>query len=103
MFHQIPALLGHTLQLVNEFPSHMTQSVLVCYLCAKTWIKHVVCKPFSSRILVSYSSLALLNISLADFQSQMLWGLIFSVLDPWDGEPSVGLRALTPQGEPPQL
>lgn len=32
----------------------------------------------------------------------MLWGLIFLVQDPWAGEPDVGLRTLTPVGEPLQ-
>ena len=30
----------------------------------------------------------------------MFWELIFAVQDPWPGEPDVGLRALTPVGEP---
>ena len=41
---------------------------------------------------VSYSSLALLDISPAGFQSQMFWGLIFLMQEPWAGEPDVGLR-----------
>ncbi|XP_011369325.1 uncharacterized protein LOC105299339, partial [Pteropus vampyrus] len=34
-----------------------------------------------------------------DFHSQMLWGLFFLVLIFWAGEPSVGVRPLTPQGD----
>lgn len=52
-------------------------------------------EPFKSSILVS---MVLLDISSTDFQSQMLWGFIFSVLAPWAGEPKAGLVPLTPQG-----
>ena len=32
----------------------------------------------------------------------MLWGLVFLAQDPQTGEPGVGLRSLTPVGEPLQ-
>lgn len=35
----------------------------------------------------------------ADFQSQMVWGLMFLELDSRTGEPGVGQRALTHTGE----
>lgn len=44
----------------------------------------------------------LLQLSPSGLQSQILWGLIFLVPDPWAGEPDVGLRTLTPVGEPLQ-
>ena len=50
------------------------------------------------RVLVSHSPLALPNLSLAGFQSQALWGLVFLVQVPWPGEHDVGLVSLTPQG-----
>lgn len=54
-----------------------------------------VCINFKSRIPVSYSPLALLNISPADFQSQTFWGLVFSEQGPharspvWGTDPSL--------------
>ena len=43
--------------------------------------------------------MGLLQLSLNGLQSQMLWGLIFPVLDPRAGEPDVALNTLTPVGE----
>ena len=43
---------------------------------------------------------ALLNVSPNGFQTRMLLGRVFPVQDPQDGEPSVGLRHLTPWGGP---
>ena len=45
---------------------------------------------------VSHSPLALLKIIPTDLQSQMFWGLVFLVQEPWAGESNVGLRPLTP-------
>ena len=51
--------------------------------------------PFKSRVSVSCSPpVALLNLSPTGFQSQMFWGLIFLVQEPWAGERDVGLRTL---------
>ena len=62
----------------------------------------ILCAPFKSGISISYSLLALLNVSPTDLQSQMFWGLVFLVQDSWAGEPDMGLRPLTPLGEPLQ-
>ena len=59
--------------------------------------EHVRCCMHPLRMeSVSYSLLALPNVSPANFQSQTLWGLIFSVQNPHAGEPDVGLGPLTP-------
>lgn len=42
----------------------------------------------------SYIPPALLKMSPTSFQSQMSWGLVFLVLDPWAREPNVGLGNL---------
>ena len=44
--------------------------------------------------------MGLQKLSPTGLQSQMLWGLIFLVQDPWAGEPDMRLRTLTPMGEP---
>ena len=62
----------------------------------------ILCAPFKSQVSVSPSPLSLRKLSLADLQSQMLWGLVFLVLDSWAAEPDVGPRTLTPVGEPLQ-
>ena len=55
--------------------------------------------PVKSEVSVSFSPVKLWQLSSAGLQSHMLWGLIFLVLDPWAGEPDMGLRALSPEGE----
>ena len=56
----------------------------------------ILCVPFRCGVSISHSPLGLLKVSPADLQRQMFWGLIFSMLDSWDGKPNVGLRPLTP-------
>lgn len=58
---------------------------------------------FESGVMVSYSPLALPDISSAGFQSQMLWGLVFTMQVPWAREPDVGFGPLTAKGGPPRL
>ena len=55
--------------------------------------------PVKSEVSVSLSPVKLWQLSSAGLQSQMLWGLIFLVLDPWAREPDRGLRVLSPEGE----
>ena len=68
----------------------------------------ISCAPFKSEVSISSSPLkvspppALLKVSPAGLQSQMLWGLIFPVQDPWAGKCNTGLRPLTPLEEPLQ-
>ena len=52
---------------------------------------------------LSHSLLALPKGSPTGLQSQMSWGLIFPVQNPWAGKSNVGLGLLTPWGEPLQL
>ena len=59
----------------------------------------ILCAPFKNEVSISPSPVGLLQLSPAGFQSQMLWGFIFLVLDPWAGEPDMGLRTLTPVRE----
>ena len=73
--HQIPAPPAHTLILVNESSCLMTQ--LLFKLLPLHWdsrVSEFVCEPFQSRASISHDPLALLYISPAGFQSQMLWG-----------------------------
>ena len=63
----------------------------------------VLCALLESGVTISLSPLGLLKVSPTGLQSQMLWGLIFPVLDSWAGEPNMGLRPLTPLGETLQL
>ena len=63
-------------------------------------VREILCMPFKSEVSISCSPLGLLKLSPTVLQSQMLWGLLFLVQDPWAGEPDVGLRSLTPVGEP---
>lgn len=44
-----------------------------------------VCRPFKNEVSVFYTFLALLELSPADFQIQMLWGFIFLMQVPWVG------------------
>ena len=46
--------------------------------------------------------MGLLQVNPGGLQSQMLWELIFPVPESWAGEPDMGLRTLTPVGEPLQ-
>ena len=46
--------------------------------------------------------MGLLQLNPGDLQSQMLWELIFPAPEAWAGEPDMGLRTLTPMGEPLQ-
>ena len=62
----------------------------------------ILCVPLKSKVSISPSSLGLPKLSPAGLQSQMLWGLVFLVQDPWAGTPDVGLRPLTLVGEPLQ-
>ena len=61
------------------------------------------CEPFKSRVLVPHSPLALLDVSPAGFQSQILWELVYLVKVPKAEVPNVGLRPLTPEGGPSRL
>ena len=60
-------------------------------------------EPFKSKVSFSYKTLALLDVSLTGFQSQMLWGFIFPEQLSWAGETDVGFGAVSPQGEPLKL
>lgn len=55
-----------------------------------------------SEASISPSLVGLLQLSPSGLQCQMLCRLGFLLLDPWVGEPDVGLRFLTPVGEPLQ-
>ena len=52
-----------------------------------------------SGVSLTYSPLALLNVSPTGLQRQMFWGLIFLAQDRWPGEADVGLRPFPPWGE----
>ena len=75
----------------------ITASALGPGVCEILWV------PFMSGISISHSSLPLWKLSPAGFQSQIFWGLIFLVPDPWAGDLSAGLRPLAPWGEALQL
>ena len=62
----------------------------------------ILCVSFKSGVCISHNPLGLPKLSPAGVQSQVVWGLVFLVQDLRDGEPSVGLRTLTPVGEPLQ-
>lgn len=49
-----------------------------------------MCEPFKSEVSVSYSPLALLNVSPTVFQSQRFWGFSFPVQVPCAGGPRWG-------------
>lgn len=86
-FHQISVPPAHTLQLVDK--SHITQNALSAAFMQEFGSSGFMCKPFKCGVLISHSSLALLDISPAGFQSQMLWWLI-SVQVSWDRETTRG-------------
>ena len=62
----------------------------------------ILCALSTSEASIAPSLVGLLQLSLSGLQCQMLCGLGFLLLDPWVGESDVGLRFLTPVGEPPQ-
>ena len=78
-------------------------SFKVLPLCKDSEHVRFLCAPFKSRVLFSYSPLALPYASPAGLQSLAFRGLITPVQDPQAGEPNAGLRPLTPWGEPLQL
>lgn len=51
-----------------------------------------LCMLFKHRVSFSYSTLPLLNVNSAGFQSLTFQGLVFIVQNPWAREPDVGLR-----------
>ena len=53
-----------------------------------------LCVQFKSEVSISLSPVGLLKLSPAGLQSQILWGLIFLVPDPWVGEPHMGSLSL---------
>ena len=63
----------------------------------------ILCASFKSGTSISHSPLALPKVIHARLQSQIFWGIIFPVQDPWAREPDVGLRPLTPWEEPLQV
>ena len=65
-------------------------------------VHEILCASFKSKVCIYPSPLGLPNLRLAVLQSQMLQWLVFPVHDPWAGKPDVGLRTLTPVGEPLQ-
>ena len=100
-FQQIPIPLVPSLILTGG-SSHMTQ--MLFKLLPLSWdLKQVslcVC-PSRGRGSVSSSPSTLPDVSPTGFQSQALCRLVFLLHVPWAGEPSVGLKSLTPQGGPP--
>ena len=69
-------------------------------LCAGTSACEILCASSKSGVFVSPSPVELLHSSPTGLQSQMLWGFLLLMPDPQDGEPNMGLRTLTPVGEP---
>ena len=61
----------------------------------------VLCVSFKSEVPISPSPVRFLQLSPVGLQSQMFWGL-FLMQEPHAGEPDMGLRTLTPVGEPLQ-
>ena len=57
------------------------------------------CVPFRSRVSITHSSLAFPEVSFPVFQTQMFWGLIFSVQYPWAGKHNIWFRTLHPWRE----
>ena len=74
-----------------------------CGVTSLCWVpvhtKSCVCSP-GVESLVSPSRVELLHSIPAGLESQELWGLLLLRPDPQAGEPDVGLRILTPVGEP---
>ena len=60
----------------------------------------ILCAPYKSEISVFPNPMELLQPNPTGLQSQMLWGLLFPVSDPHTGGPDMGLRTLTPVGNP---
>lgn len=61
----------------------------------------IMCGPFKSGVLISFSPLVLSALSPADFESQTSWGLICGGAGPqWWGVPEVELKPLTPRRGP---
>ena len=89
------ACLDKYLISTGKFDSGSYQNISA--LCPR--VCEVFCGLFKSEVSISPSPLGLLKISPAVFQSQIFWGVIFSVQDPYGWEPDLGLRALTPVGE----
>lgn len=58
-------------------------------------VSEFVCVPFKSRVSVSYSPPVLPDVSPVDFQSQMLWAMVFLVQVSQTGELNVGLTPLS--------
>ena len=73
-----------------------------CGVSALPWdpVHTKTCAPFKSGVSISPSPMVLLCISPDDPESQMLQGLLLPILDPQVWKPDVGLRTLTPMGEP---
>ena len=63
-------------------------------------VHETLCAPSKSGVFVFPSPMEFLPSSPAGLQSQMLWGLLLPMSDPQAGEPDMGLRTLTPVGEP---
>ena len=57
-------------------------------------VRFCVC-PLSMKS-ISLNPLAPPKVSPCGLPSQMLWGLVFPVQDPWAGEPDMGLKPLSP-------
>ena len=58
-----------------------------------------LCAPSKSGVSVYSSPVELLCLSPTGLQSQMLWGLLLLMPDPWAWEPDMRLRTLTPVGD----
>ena len=62
-------------------------------------VHETLCVPFKSKVSIFPSPGGFLQLSSADPQSQMPWGLVFPVSDRWAGDPDMGLRTVTPVRE----
>lgn len=98
-FLEIPAPPAHSLKLVNNSPSCTVQALFkllpLCWI--SEWVSLCVCPlTVESQFLVGlwlsrdkpHSFSKLLQLSISDFQSQMLWQLIFPMQIPriWDAQ-----------------
>ena len=63
-------------------------------------MREILCVPFESEVSIPPNPVKLLQSSPTGLQNQVLWGLLFPILDPWAGRPAVGFRTLTPVREP---